>query len=238
MHALTPAQIDALRAMTEQSDVSPAVRERLRWILHFLEHGHSVTETCAVFDISRSTFHRWLKRFDPHDLSTLDDLPTDPEQVRQSAVPAEVVAWIRGYREASPLIGKERIAQLLQVEHGVTLSASSVGRVIDREGLYFADTPLHWKKRSVKHVGFTAQAPVRQETAQAPAPAPMPSAGPLVPVHVALASLSGPFKRALLVASLLVNVALLASLLTTALWETQTAASVSVQSPPFSSARP
>lgn len=183
-----------------------------------------MAETCAAFDISRSTFHRWLQRFDPSDLSSLDDLPSDPKAVRQPAVPAAVVALIRAYREREPLVGKERVAQLLLSEHGVTLSASSVGRVIDRECLYFADTPLHWKKRVARDAGVP---PARGPE---PVQAPVARVCPAPAVAMRLSAQAAPvrledrvsrlerdaaaprLRRTLLLASLLVNVAFLASI--------------------------
>ncbi|MFA7682072.1 MAG: helix-turn-helix domain-containing protein, partial [Candidatus Peribacteraceae bacterium] len=51
------------------------VVERLQWFLHYNTYG-SVSATCRQFGIARTTFYRWLKRFDPTDLSTLTDKPT------------------------------------------------------------------------------------------------------------------------------------------------------------------
>ncbi len=144
---LTSSQVSLLRKQAESGNLSMKCRERLGWILHFVEHGCSVGDTCKAFDISRSTFHRWLDRFDPNDLSSLEEKSHEPLNVRQSQVAPEIVEHIRKYRQDSPLMGKERIAELLERDHGVMLSGSTIGRVIDRECLYFADTPLHWKKR-------------------------------------------------------------------------------------------
>jgi hypothetical protein len=66
-------------------------------------------------------------------------------------------------------MGKERIVELLQQEHQITLSASTVGRVIERECLYFDATPLHWKKRMRVHDVHEQQV-IAQAIAEAPAP--------------------------------------------------------------------
>jgi hypothetical protein len=88
-----------------------------------------------------------MKRFDPANLSTLEEKSRTPHKLRTSNVSNDVVQFIREYREKSPLIGKERIAQLLFEERGIVLSPSTIGRVIEREKFYFASTPLHWQKR-------------------------------------------------------------------------------------------
>jgi hypothetical protein len=101
------------------------------------------------------TFHRWIDRFDPENLSTLADKSHEPMTLRQSAIDAESIELIRRYRMRYTQMGKERIAELLQLDHGKDISSSSVGRVIERECLYFADTPFHWKKRLEKKSGIS-----------------------------------------------------------------------------------
>lgn len=135
------------RAREEGRDAQ--VIERLEWIAHFLEHGSSLQETCTHFGITPSTLRRWIKRFNISDLSSLEEQSRSPHKRRTSAIPQEIVEKIREYRVAQPLIGKERISELLKSEQGITLSPSTVGRVIEREKLYFAQTPLHIRKRYV-----------------------------------------------------------------------------------------
>ncbi len=143
--SLTPDELHALRTSPQRQSLSPMAAVRLDCILHFLEHGQSIAQTCEVFHISRGTLQRWLDRFDPTDLQTLEERSNMP--ARGTAVPETVVSLIRGYRTESPLLGKEVIATRLQTQHGIIVSPSTVGRVIEAECLYFGDTPLHWRKR-------------------------------------------------------------------------------------------
>ncbi len=219
--------------------------ERLEWLLYFVEHGKSVSETCAHFGIARSTFHRWMDRFDPNDLSSLEEKSHEPMTLRQPTVPREVVELVRRYRMRYPQMGKERLRQVLQNDHSITLSVSSVGRIIERECLYFGDTPLHWKKR-MQHgpeQGMSAAEQVPMPTAPMPAPVTLP---PLQPQPAAVTdqppmpTVAMPddhtgaahcllcawkahgkksLKRAALIASLLVNAALIGVMLMTAAWE-------------------
>lgn len=76
---ITPkGQILALLQKTMEEGAPQEITERLQWLLFFAEHG-SASETCTHFNISRSTFYRWLHRFDPDDLTSLTDHPTRPE---------------------------------------------------------------------------------------------------------------------------------------------------------------
>lgn len=143
----SPEHLHILLARAQRDGLDTSVVERLTVILHFAQHQYSISETCRQFNISRSTFHRWMERFDPEDLSTLADKSHEPLNLRQSAIDPASIELIRRYRMRYPQMGKERISELLIRDHSTEISASSVGRIIDRECLYFADTPLHWKKR-------------------------------------------------------------------------------------------
>ncbi len=141
------ADLQTLLARARMEARAPEVIRRLEWIVQFVEQGQSLENTARFVGVSPATLRRWIKRFDPTDLSSLEERSHMPQKFRTSTVPADVVGFIRVYREREPLMGKERIADLLLAEHNVTLSASTIGRVIEREKLYFADTPLHLRKR-------------------------------------------------------------------------------------------
>ena len=56
---------------------------RLQWMTHYLQHGRNAAFTCRHFGISRQTFYRWWRRYDPHDLSTLQERSHRPYLRRQ-----------------------------------------------------------------------------------------------------------------------------------------------------------
>ena len=132
----------------ESLGVSRAGKQRLAWFAYALAHDGNVSLTCRYFGISRSTFLRWARRFDPRRPETLEERSRRPHHVRPVETDAATVALIRTYRLASPTMGKEQIARTLQREHSVAVSASTVGRVIARERLFFADLPSHHHKRT------------------------------------------------------------------------------------------
>ena len=123
-------------------------KKRLTWFAYALAHEGNVSLTCRYFGISRSTFMRWASRFDPKRPETLDDHSRRPHRVRPPEVTPAVVTIIRRYRTEFPTMGKEKIAQKLHSEHALTVSASTVGRVIARERLFFGDRPSHQQKRT------------------------------------------------------------------------------------------
>jgi transposase len=242
MHNLTHSDFEKLMTSDAARQLSPAARERLSWIAFIAAEHCSISEACERLGISRTSLHRWLDRFDPNDLSSLEEKSHEPHVVRASTLAPEVTAFIRGYREREPLVGKERIRELLLQEHNISLSSSTIGRVIERECLYFASTPLHWKKRM--HAGKPAPTVHVQETVMttpiaaahtvAPAMTMQESATQLQPAsthhdanHDCFACRLSrmnwhPWRRMLILGSLLANAAIIALFTATVMWEKQT----------------
>ena len=90
---------------------------------------HTVTQTCRHFDIPRSTLNRWQKRFDPHDLATLEDRSSQPRIVRQRTWGAREVEAVLALRQQYPRWGKAKLVILL-ARQGIVLAVSMVGRIL------------------------------------------------------------------------------------------------------------
>jgi len=139
--------IEHLRQKADKLDLSRAARQRLAWFLFAIDHDGDIAAVSAEFEISASTFRRWLKRFDPLTPQSLEEKSRRPHAVREPDTLPEVVELIRQYRTRYPTMGKERIQKALVHEHGITLSPSTIGRVIERERFFFANTLSHLHKR-------------------------------------------------------------------------------------------
>lgn len=154
MHTLTPERLNQILTSSEATALSADAKERLHWIATYVGNGESISTTCDNLGIARSTFHRWLERFNPNDLSTLEEKSHEAVRTRSSNISDDMAALIRSYREKDPCMGKEAISALLKSEHDAEISASSVGRIIERDCLYFGHTPLHWRKRMQAHANI------------------------------------------------------------------------------------
>jgi putative transposase len=64
-------------------EVSQKVRLRLRWFDYYRAHGGKAALTCRYFGISRQTFYRWKRRYDPYNLRSLEDGSPRPHRRRQ-----------------------------------------------------------------------------------------------------------------------------------------------------------
>ncbi|MGE5619736.1 MAG: helix-turn-helix domain-containing protein [Sphingomonadaceae bacterium] len=108
----TPAMIH----LAKKSIPSPSMqaKARLKWFSYYESHDHNVSLTCRHFGISRQTFYRWKRRYNPRDLSTLEDRPSIPKKRRVRTWSAEQVEAVRKVREEYPRWGKEKLQVILE----------------------------------------------------------------------------------------------------------------------------
>ena len=58
-------------------ELGRAARVRLTW-MDYYRATENAALTCRHFGISRQTFYRWQRRYDPLDLTTLEEVPGRP----------------------------------------------------------------------------------------------------------------------------------------------------------------
>jgi transposase InsO family protein len=85
--------------------------------------------TCRYFGISRQTFYRWKQRYDPQQLTTLEDRSHRPLRRRRPTWTAAQAEQVRQLRERYPRWGKDKLAVLLRGQ-GWPVSVSRVGRIL------------------------------------------------------------------------------------------------------------
>jgi len=108
-------------------------------MLFYYFNGRNASRTCRRFGISRQTFYRWKRRFDRHDLSSLQERSHRPHQVRLPTWTSELEGRVLALRQQYPRWGKDKLAVLLRREQH-TISTSMVGRIL-----------VHLKRRGVLH---------------------------------------------------------------------------------------
>jgi len=117
------------RAMS--GTLSRPTKQHLAWLDYYRQHGRNAALTCRYFGISRQTFYRWHRRFDPQDLTTLEPRSHRPRRVRHPTWSPTVAQAVRRLRQTYPRWGKDKLVILLRRE-GVTVSTSMVGRILTR----------------------------------------------------------------------------------------------------------
>ena len=102
---------------------------RLQWMTHYLQHERNAAFTCRHFGMSRQTFYRWWRRYDPHNLATLEGRSHRPHRLRQPTWTAELASRVLALRKQYPRWGKDKLVVLLRREKR-TVSTSMVGRIL------------------------------------------------------------------------------------------------------------
>lgn len=124
VHRLPPAA----RRLRPAPTLSDQARFRLRCVEHAQRAGVAAAAV-TVFGVSRATVYRWRRRYDPHNLVTLEDRSRRPRRVRRATWTAAQEHAVRALREARPRTGKAKLAVLLRGQ-GVLLGVSMVGRIL------------------------------------------------------------------------------------------------------------
>jgi transposase-like protein len=70
-----------------------------------------------AFGVSRQTFYRWKRRFDRHDLTTLEGHSHRPRKVRQPTWTPELAERVLALRKQYPRWGKDKLVVLLRREN-------------------------------------------------------------------------------------------------------------------------
>lgn len=113
--------------------LSKEARKRLKWLDWYAAHNNNARLTCRHFGLSPDVFYRWKNRFNPYDLSTLEDnkITRTPHRVREAETDPGTVKRIKEIREAYPRWGKKKIWRILERE-GLDTTISTVGRTLTR----------------------------------------------------------------------------------------------------------
>jgi transposase InsO family protein len=113
-------------------NLSAEARQRLSWMDMYRECGNAA-KVCRHFGIPLRTFWRWLDRYDPWDLSSLESRSRKPQSSpRKTSVDLEMK--VLALKKEHPRWGKEKIAFLLNQQE-VEISASTVYRICKRHKL-------------------------------------------------------------------------------------------------------
>jgi len=116
------------RLATIGVELSRAAQVRLGWMDFYRKTG-KVALTCRHFGISRQTFYRWLKRYEPLDLISLEERSHCPHRRRQPTWSFLLARKVLALRLRFPRWGKDKLAVLLR-QQGERVSTSMVGRIL------------------------------------------------------------------------------------------------------------
>jgi len=122
------------------------------------KRGVPDNEIAKITGISRATYYRKKKAIAQYGVIGLNKRSTKPRTFRKSKIPQSTIDLILKLRLANPTYGKFKIAIILRRDYQLTISESSVGRILSKlllTGKIKRSVSAHPVKRKRK---FTAHA--------------------------------------------------------------------------------
>jgi len=120
----------------KRSKLSKQAKLRLKW-MDYYQKTKNVSLTCRHFGISRQLFYYWLKRYDPYNLTTLEDKERVPIKRRQREITPEqemrIVALCKEYIR----YGKEKLALIYQQLYQEKISSWKIQKIIEKYKFYY-----------------------------------------------------------------------------------------------------
>ena len=84
------------------AELSREVQKRLLWFDYYRAHERNAALTCRYIGISRQTFYRWKRRYNPENPRTLEDGSHHPHHRRRPTWTVEQSERVRRLRERYP----------------------------------------------------------------------------------------------------------------------------------------
>lgn len=116
--------------------LSQEAKSRLKW-MDYCNQTKNISLTCRHFNISRKTFHKWKKLYDPYNLATLESRDKAPKRKRQREISPEQEMRIVALRKQHIRYGKEKLAMRYKEIYGQIISCWKVQKTIEKYRLYY-----------------------------------------------------------------------------------------------------
>jgi len=120
----------------KRKQLSGQAKLRLQW-MDYYQKTKNVSLTCRHFGISRKTFYKWQKRYNPDNLLTLEDDSRAPINRRQPEITSEQELRIIRLRKKYLRYSKIKLAKIYLREYHEPISSWKIQRVIQEYQLYF-----------------------------------------------------------------------------------------------------
>ncbi len=113
--------------------------ERAKYKLKILDwhrdHGENISLTSRHFGLTRKTIRAWIKQLKQQGPVGLNEQSKAPKKRPVPTTSPEAIMRICQTRRQYPVWSKHKIREIVERDHGIVVSASTVGRVLKRRGL-------------------------------------------------------------------------------------------------------
>jgi transposase len=125
---------------------------RLKW-MDYIHEGNSILKTSRHFDIPEATIRYWHNRYNPKNLSSLEEFSRKPKHTRRSLVPENIIERVIELRSRYKGWGKLKIQHLLKNE-GINLGQSKIQKIINQAGLrrIVSAKKKYYQRKNRRHI--------------------------------------------------------------------------------------
>ncbi len=117
-------------------ELSKPARQRLKW-LDYYHNSRNAAKTCRYFGITPKTFYKWVKRYNPDNLSSLEEHSRRPKTTRGWQVTREEERRIQALRARYIRYGKMKLQVIYRQTYNEPISSWKIQRVIQKHQLYY-----------------------------------------------------------------------------------------------------
>lgn len=121
--------------LRKNANLSKSARQRLKWMDYYFK-CENVSLTCRYFGISRKTFYKWQKKYDPNNLYTLEDKSRAPINRRKPEIAPEQKLRIIQLRKQYLSYSKIKLSKIYLQRYKEPISSWKIQRVIQQHNLY------------------------------------------------------------------------------------------------------
>ena len=116
------------------NNLSIKAKQRLKIIDWLKAHNDNISLAARHFGLNRETVRIWRQRFQQQGLLGLNDRSHRPKHLRKPTTPWNIVNEAVKLRKQYPVWSKYKL-QVLLTGKGINISASTIGRILKRQGL-------------------------------------------------------------------------------------------------------
>lgn len=121
--------------LSKYAHLSKVAKSRIKWFDYYRQ-CENVSKTCRYFGISRKTFYKWQKVYNPDNLNSLENRSTAPIHRRQPQMTALQEQRLIKLRKQYICWSKIKIAKVYERFYGEKISSWQAQRVIQKYQLY------------------------------------------------------------------------------------------------------
>jgi transposase len=109
-----------------------ARKKKLDLFAQLKAEGCSSETAFEALGLTKSRYYRWLNEFKIHGIAGLENKSRCPNKSRTPLWSKQLEEQVLVLRRNNPMWGKAKIHTILQRDHGVTTSQSTIGRIISK----------------------------------------------------------------------------------------------------------